>query len=303
MSERRSATRRNSQATWWTAAGVLLCLIAIVVWGGMYARRRALALGQLINVELRAPGSLPAALHPWLPRWMLEMSMATGTTREEWLALRAFPEVEAVTFSGADLTDDDLRLLRNLRRLVRLELEQNPGITDAGLRHIEGMPRLEHVRLWGCGVSDEGLKSLAALPKLQLLSLQSSRLSGTGVAHLAGAKHLSSCIFDFSVPAASPGRFDLLPALDELRIHGKGLTNTSLQHFALPPSLSCLDLTRTGLNDTEGFDLVEQFARVPGIAGVDYLDLRGIVNDEASRKRFCERLNMEEISPGEFHRP
>ena len=80
---------------------------------------------------------------------------------------------------------------------------------------------------------------------------------------------------------------------------GEGFTDDSLRHVALPPALLCLDLTGTGLSDTDGADLV---ARVPGIEGVNYLDLRGIVNSEAPRKRLCERLKMDEISPGEFHR-
>ncbi|HVA45121.1 MAG TPA: hypothetical protein VNH11_01935 [Pirellulales bacterium] len=79
-------------------------------------------------------------------------------------------------------TDNDLAVLRQFPALDRLSLP--PGITDAGLRQLEGLPNLTSLDLQNTQVSDEGLAVLKTMPKLAQLYIHGSRITAQGAESL-----------------------------------------------------------------------------------------------------------------------
>jgi len=80
---------------------------------------------------------------------------------------------------GADMfyaTDADLKCLRRLPNLRRLNLARSIDVTDAGLKHLKGLKKLKLLVLDDADqVTDEGLRSLGHLKSLALLQLDLGR--------------------------------------------------------------------------------------------------------------------------------
>ena len=292
------------RALWWAVAATALCMVAIAYWGGIYAGRRTAALRQLKNVTFRAPGFVPAGAYPWIPTWAYGVQAVEGKSRREWQALAAFPEIESVTFLDAKLTDDDLRLLRNMRQLVKFRIQVNPAITAAGMQHLEGLPRLAEVEINRSPIGDEGVCSFGRLPELRSLGLYETEATGATLSSLCAAGKLRYLLISCDrFPPEALSEFEQLGSLDELRIYASNVGNKTVKHLRLPPRLSRLDLGATGIFDSQPGDPVEGLAAVPGIGRLAELNLNGHLTEE-TRKRLCERLKMVETGPGEFrHSP
>ena len=289
---------------WWAAAAVVVCLVAAAVGLGVYASRRAAALQRLSNVRLRAPSFVPVGLYPWLPEWALQVQQVEGKSREEWQALSAFPEVEAVIFQDARLTDEDLQQLRRMRRLVRFWIYRNPDITAAGMTHLEGLPRLADVHINCSKIGDAGVRSLATLPELRALELYETDATGATLSSLRTSRKLRYLLVEVDrFSPATLGEFEKVEAVEELRLYGWNVDNDSVRHLRLPPRLSRLDLRSTGIFDNRPGDPVEGLAAVAGIERLEVLDLNGHFQQASIRKRLSKRLGMvETVTPGVFRR-
>lgn len=85
-----------------------------------------------------------------------------------------------LNLAGTQLTDDDLGIIRQLKNLRKLRVENNP-ISDKGLINLEGLEYLESLNLYGTGISDVGLGSLAKLKKMKELYIGQTRVSEHGI--------------------------------------------------------------------------------------------------------------------------
>jgi Leucine-rich repeat (LRR) protein len=57
-------------------------------------------------------------------------------------------------------------------------------ITDAGLKHLAGLPKLEILNLQGTQVSDDGLKALESMKQLKVLDVSKTKISEAGAGQL-----------------------------------------------------------------------------------------------------------------------
>ena len=65
-------------------------------------------------------------------------------------------------------------------------------VTDVGLRHLEGLSRLETLSLARTQVSDMGLRHLEGLSRLRCLDLEGTQASDTGLVRLYGLGELQT---------------------------------------------------------------------------------------------------------------
>jgi len=145
----------------------------------------------------------------------------------------------SVNFSllGADVSDDDLRLLRDLEpvlcwlnlartnvtdegvhllrhfaELRRLHL-QSTAITDRAARSLAGLEHLHYLNLYGTRVGDEGLKSLESMKSLRRLYLWQTPVTMDGVARLRLAlPELEVDTGDYALVAPPPAEEPANPA-------------------------------------------------------------------------------------------
>ena len=66
--------------------------------------------------------------------------------------------VTNIALYDSDLKDSDLEVLTELTTIKNLTLSNNAGITDAGLEHLEKIPSLRVLRLYGTGVTQDGVE-------------------------------------------------------------------------------------------------------------------------------------------------
>ncbi|MBP90726.1 MAG: hypothetical protein CMJ64_29115 [Planctomycetaceae bacterium] len=79
--------------------------------------------------------------------------------------LRGLTELQTLRISDTAIDDEALRELATLTELRYLDLSRNPGITDAGLIHLNALIHLEYVDLQGTQVTAAGVAKLQkALP-------------------------------------------------------------------------------------------------------------------------------------------
>src|SRR5262245_36553237 len=93
---------------------------------------------------------------------------------------------DEVQLEHTPLTDDDLQALAELENLrVLLIDDPRSQVTAAGLTHVAGLAKLEHLRLRGEGVDDAALAQIASLKGLRFLNVPRGSFTDAGLGLLA----------------------------------------------------------------------------------------------------------------------
>ena len=100
----------------------------------------------------------------------------TGWDRQDYAALRQWPDVAVLQMANADVTDKTLQLLADCPRLRELDVSDSQ-VTDAGLATLATLAELHTLRLKNCRITDAGFREYL-LNHPPLLRLE---LSGTEV--------------------------------------------------------------------------------------------------------------------------
>jgi hypothetical protein len=117
-------------------------------------------------------------------------------------------------------------------------------VTDAGLKHLTGLPRLRDLDLGGTKVTDLGLKCLAGLRQLEKLDLYDTAVTDAGLEHLKGLRQLQ-----------------------ELDLSGTAVTDAGLEHLKGLRQLRTLDLSFTKAKGPLG--PTERESHGPQFVGLD----------------------------------
>ena len=114
--------------------------------------------------------------------------------------------------------DDEIAALGQLRELEVLDLPLATGVTDAGLKALEGHPRLRLIRLRAPQVTDAGLASLPRLLELRWLHLMEVPLTDAGLETFRSMPKLESLYLDGD-RATDDGLSALITARPDLHFH------------------------------------------------------------------------------------
>ena len=127
----------------------------------------------------------------------LDLTSCRELTPAGLAPLRDLQNLESLSFYCTPISDDGLRHFAGLRGLKFLNLDSGkitrngmilgPRLTDAGLKHIEGLVNLESLTISGQGITDAGLAHLKGLTSLQVLSLLGTQVTLTGIIKLSEA--------------------------------------------------------------------------------------------------------------------
>jgi hypothetical protein len=118
-------------------------------------------------------------------------------------------------------TDEGLAALVGSAGLEALFVWEASSVSDAGVAHLAGLPKLRKVHISKGRIGDGSLAVFAKMPSIQELSLQMNNLSDAGLKHLAGMIQLKSLSVGMST----------LPITDAGARHLAGLR--SLEHLDL----------------------------------------------------------------------
>jgi Leucine-rich repeat (LRR) protein len=114
--------------------------------------------------------------------------------------LKGAAQLSSMSFFGSrGLSDKGVAQLQGLQNLKRFDLRNEsftatepkaPRITDAGLKHLAGLTKLEYLNLQGQHITDVGLKHLSGMTHLESLALSFSGITDKGLRHLEGLRKL-----------------------------------------------------------------------------------------------------------------
>jgi Leucine-rich repeat (LRR) protein len=147
----------------------------------------------------RAECSSGSVLFEWI--WVDGICFDHGRLSDDELAnvlpyLKRLRELGRLNFYETAITDAsverlaaEMRRSHELRHLVDLDFDRTQ-VTDAGLKHLDGLTRLEGLGLTDTRITDAGLESLAGLGRLRSLSLDDTQITDVGLEHLKGLTHL-----------------------------------------------------------------------------------------------------------------
>lgn len=178
------------------------------------------------------------------------------------------PDLLSLELTGLPVRNEDLRHLRHLQQLKRLDLSRT-AITDDGLEQIGLLNSLVELDLQGNSIQGEGIRFLESLPlrTLRIGSPPDGRVRLTDIARLSSLAQLelndiplSELIQQVpSLPAtlqhlgSSASRDEDIPELrryegiTSLNLSGSPLTDESVTDFARLRQLQTLDLSHTAL--------------------------------------------------------
>ena len=89
-------------------------------------------------------------------------------------------EVKAVQFVGKRTRDEHLELVAKALEIEKLIVSYS-SITNAGIAHLTGLPKLRILSLFRNEISDAGIAHLKGMTQLQQLNLEETGLTDAGV--------------------------------------------------------------------------------------------------------------------------
>jgi hypothetical protein len=155
-----------------------------------------------------------------------------------------FDRVVTVWWFPGDTGMDLLPELPEIR--VFLQYGEIP-ITDAGLKHLAELHRLDTLDLRHADVTDVGLSRLRKLTRLKWLTLNSRRLTGSGLAGLARLEELY--LGAPQLMEAGLANLEGLTRLKRLVLDADKLTDAALPHLERLTNLQYLVLCTTNVTE------------------------------------------------------
>jgi hypothetical protein len=188
-----------------------------------------------------------------------------------WLPRDFFDEVREINVQSSKVTDAGLKRLKGLTRLDALRLLDATNITNAGLAHLRGLTRLKALWLRNSQVTDAGLTHLRGLTGLRQLRLDGTQVTNGGLAQL-----------------------QRLTSLSELYLGRTQVPDAGLVHLQGLTELRWIDLRRTQVTDAG-------LAYLQGLTGLHQLDLSNTQVTDAGLAKLRQALPNCQIMPGRRH--
>ncbi len=195
---------------------------------------------QVARLEDLAPGSIQ-----WYEVFLNDLPAGTEFPEELWSGLKGLPRIR---LGGEGITDETLRRTRELSALNSIDLHAT-RVSDEGLRHLQGLPRLEGVGLYNHAlVTEQSIARIAALDRLVRLELLQTPVEDSWLAQLNGLRDLQTLnlcltkLTDRGMPHLSK-----MLKLTLLDVGDTTVSDGGLEHLQNLSKLDTLNLTNTAV--------------------------------------------------------
>jgi hypothetical protein len=173
-------------------------------------------------------------------------------------------------FEAPGVTDAGIKHLQHLTRLRKLYL-RHTSVSDAGLVYLKDLTKLEELDLAMTHVTDAGLKQLAPLTRLRYLDLYQNKISDEGLTVIGQMSQLETLMLgNASVTDAGLQKLKNLKHLQWLDIGGSRITDAGLGYVEGMRELRQLGLYRTQISDAG----LVRLARLARLEELNLLDIR-----------------------------
>ena len=238
------------------------------------------------------------------------MLYGTGITNEQMKYLKPLGALRALELGNEfSIGNTGMAVLQDLPALEYLSLD--PGVTDAGLKHVGQLLNLRWLKIGTGTIRGPGLAELANLPRLERLCLCSSfrnpsQISDRHIKYIEGLTQLKSLtlwgIAD-RLTDASLASIAKLKNLEELYFirTGSRFTPAGIAHLKELKNLKKVDFAQTWFNSNDGDQMIRRLAALPNlesIKGVYNITAEGMKTLTAFRNLKCLLVGLEDSSQG-----
>jgi Leucine-rich repeat (LRR) protein len=143
-----------------------------------------------------------------------------------------------LNLSFANITDDGLKHLHGLANLADLDLVATP-VTGATLDGFAGLTRID---LLNTKVTDAGMRGISRLEKLESLNLQGTKITDAGLKELKGMKRLTELSLPKNVSAEGLKEITHLTTIKYLDLYEAALTDAAMKEVGQLTNLMTLDV-------------------------------------------------------------
>ena len=175
-------------------------------------------------------------------------------------------QLEDLSLVGLGVTDDGLIHLRNLNRLVGLDLWKAP-VQGRGLAHLAKFPNLQHLSVGGSDVTDDGIAALQGCDALVDLELGNTKVSGSGLAALRDLASLRKVSLVGNKMTSGSGLAEL-DQVSDLNLSEARIGPGVLKRLAEMEGLRRLDLSHCLIDDA-------MLAELADVRQIKWLNLYG----------------------------
>jgi internalin A len=253
MSASTNAQRRRSR--WRTLfqlslRSLLMLLLALGIWLGLTfnrvrQQRAAVARIEQLGGKIQYAHDVAATRIVGRP----QQPVVPGPT---WLRRLLGPEffdtVVWVRLGNTAVTDADLRLISKLDRLEFLDLNST-SITDAGLFELRHCRHLKSLSLPETRVTDDGLRHLPSMPYAAGVSLGNTAVGDEGLYHLRGQRGLVSLeLCETHVTSQGVRHLRDCDSMDYLGMRDTAVDDAALEALMLMRRLGTLEVTGTKIS-------------------------------------------------------
>jgi len=208
---------------------------------------------QTASVATSPPASVP------LGGEQAAIEAAGGTVKREGA------RIVSVGLDKATALATVLPLLGRLHDLEELSLG-NTAVTDADVRAIQGLPKLNSLGLMGASIGDSALEVMKTLPALRILNISATKLTDAGLVQLRELTVLEYLgLKGTAVTDAGLAHLEKLTRLTSLNLADTKVTDAGLVHLQGMTRLESVNLSNDDVSDAG----LATLARVPSLAGVN----------------------------------
>jgi serine/threonine protein kinase/Leucine-rich repeat (LRR) protein len=162
--------------------------------------------------------------------------------------LQVFPELESLSISYRQATDDWMPYVAKLKKLKRISCNTR-SITDSAFCQLEALTQLESVNCAFSRLGDKGIAIICQLPKLQQLNIGHTQVTSEGFANLRFAKNISSLYAPRHIEDADLDYINHLPLTHLSLSENKSITDVGFAKLESQKNLVDLSLTGTKISD------------------------------------------------------
>lgn len=172
---------------------------------------------------------------------------------------------ELTLFTGFEVRDALINSLKRLHSLKKLRVAFGDHLTDAALRDLAQLPRLEEIVIGRNQFTDRGLAYLGVTGHFKLLKLGSGQYTDAGLAHLRGLNNLKVLSLESDlITDAGLERLSGLTHLESLCLRQSRVTDLGLVHLERLTNLKDLDLRGSRVT-TEGLPRLRSLRKLERI--------------------------------------
>jgi hypothetical protein len=145
------------------------------------------------------------------------------------------------------VNDSSLAYLKPLSHLQKVEIRGCDYFSGTGLKELEKLKDLRELKIIDCGITDEGLKGIQGLKQIENLLIDSDTITDVAYEHIKELKNLKS--LDANISDKGLIYIKTLTKLDSLSISGKKVTDKGIEQLKDLQNLKYLYLSSKSLTN------------------------------------------------------